>query len=444
MGCCLCAVDALPLRLRLGGMGLAPTRYLGAVGWDGATAHALVCVSRAPPDPMCAVGGLRRGLHYIESARAERGYMTMNNDPAGAGATDSVLPGPKTASGEVDPHGSETARGAGTRLPADGSATQHLVLRVRLDASEVERLSVEAFELGAVAVEERDMTTMVGPERASSDDDPDPAVEPKASDVELLMSFADEQSFHEAVASWRGRFTLTQEVLTGTPWLETWREFFQPIQLRPDLWLVAPWARDAVPAGARAIVIEPEQAFGTGQHVSTRLALDALFSIELRGKSILDVGAGTGVLGLSALLQGAREVTFVDICPHARAACMRNATRNGLADRVRNPVHESLESCGGDFDVVVANIELLPLLDLAPALLQRVAPTGNVVLSGLLDEQVDEMQTALPRSLSRIRLSLDGWSAIIVLSAHSVESSTGEGSGVWGAMRDPAMLSRQP
>ncbi len=362
----------------------------------------------------------------------------MSDETSSSDETDGLRTGLRPALGAARADGAALPGVRPDPLPDSAlAATKHHVLRVRVDASEAEGVGVEAFEFGAVAVEERDTTTMVVPEAADSDRVGEARVEAAAGHVELLMSFADDESLGAAVAAWEGRYALAQEVITGSPWLTSWREFFQPIQLRPDLWLVAPWATDAVPEGARAIIIEPEQAFGTGQHVSTRLALDALFSIEVRDRSILDVGSGTGVLGLTALLQGAREVTFVDICPHARAACLRNAERNRLADRVNVPVHESLETCTGHFDVVVANIELLPLLSLAPSLLQRVAPTGNIVLSGLLDEHVAEMQSALPGNLSRIRLSLDGWSAIIVLPSMPADSETSDASGVWGAMRGP-------
>ncbi len=171
------------------------------------------------------------------------------------------------------------------------------------------------------------------------------------------------------------------------------------------LWVVP---RDAA-APARGVVLrlDPGLAFGTGGHATTALCLEWLAGRSVRDWSVVDYGAGSGILGIAALLLGADHVTAVDHDPQALVATTANATYNGIAptrlevvapDAVTRTTH----------DLVLANILAGPLMSLAPQLTELVKPGGKLVMSGLLIHQVDAVMAHYPRFDLRPR-----WCAIL-------------------------------
>lgn len=166
-------------------------------------------------------------------------------------------------------------------------------------------------------------------------------------------------------------------------WSTHWREHFKPLDFGP-LWVVPTWLE--APAGARAVLrMDPGMAFGTGSHETTALCLERIAELSPIA-SLLDVGTGTGILALSALLLGAKRAVGTDNDPDALAVATENAALNGLADRLelsgRTP-----DSLGDRFSVVVANILAEPLITLAPKIAAAVASGGHLILSGILAPQ---------------------------------------------------------
>jgi ribosomal protein L11 methyltransferase len=185
------------------------------------------------------------------------------------------------------------------------------------------------------------------------------------------------------------------------------------------------------PAGftGRELVIDPGQAFGTGGHASTRLALEAIAALpaaELAGARVLDVGCGSGVLALAALALGAERALGCDLDPLATAAAREAARANGFGARLAL-FTGSLEALGpraaGVFHLVVANLlrrELEPLLG---AIAQAVRPGGLVILSGLLARERGRVEAAL----AALGLAAGG--------AHTLTDATGD---AWLALRASA------
>jgi ribosomal protein L11 methyltransferase len=146
------------------------------------------------------------------------------------------------------------------------------------------------------------------------------------------------------------------------------------------------------PAHVSAIIrLDPGLAFGTGSHPTTRLCLEWLAGAELSGARVIDYGCGSGVLGLAAAVLGAVAVQAVDKDAQALAAARANTAGNGLAGLIRVCRPEELESGA---DVLLANILLGPLLQLAERFAGLLAPGGRVVLSGLLAHQAEECLAA--------------------------------------------------
>jgi ribosomal protein L11 methyltransferase len=168
-------------------------------------------------------------------------------------------------------------------------------------------------------------------------------------------------------------------------WLAVWREGLDAITVGA-LRIAPPW----IDAGPSAIVIEPAQAFGTGHHETTTGCLAALQELDLSGRSVLDVGTGSGVLAIAAGRLGAATVVAVDVDPLAVAAARENAERNGVTLDVRTG---STETAPGSFDVVVANLDTDTIVALAADLRDRTR--GTLIVSGVSVERAAEAVAAL-------------------------------------------------
>ena len=184
------------------------------------------------------------------------------------------------------------------------------------------------------------------------------------------------------------------------PWLSGWRAIYQGLdvtrfRIRPP-WMAAP--EDGLP-----IVVDPRGAFGSGLHPSTRLALMLLDTA--RGKTMLDVGAGSGILSVACARLGAENICAVELEPAARESCARTARENGVMVKVLDSIPAER------FDLVVANMPAATLCKLAANLRAAVAPGGRLIVSGTRSEALPELLRALGGETRELR-SPDGlWAA---------------------------------
>jgi len=196
---------------------------------------------------------------------------------------------------------------------------------------------------------------------------------------------------------------------------EAWRDHAEPIAVNDELVLLPAWlssehVRD-VSDTSRTVEIEPAGSFGLGDHPTTRLSADAVWRLVSRGDRVLDVGCGSGVLSIIAVLRGAREVVAVDIAEAAREATVANAERNGVADVIdaaTTPVHE----IDGQFDVVLANMLAPTLIALSADLRRLTAPSGRLVISGILADRHDHVLEAVRPMVVVSTHVFEGWAAV--------------------------------
>ena len=202
----------------------------------------------------------------------------------------------------------------------------------------------------------------------------------------------------------------TVEELADDDWVRRTQAQFAPIRVDDGLWIVPSWCeppdRDAI-----NIAVDPGLAFGTGSHPTTALCLRWLARELRRGESVLDYGCGSGILAIAAARLGAGRVVGTDIDEQAIAASRANAGANAVPARF---VHaDALDAADSAFDVIVANILANPLRMLAPALAHRARSGGRIVLSGVLEAQVDEVRAAYARWFKmRVWAAEDGWVAL--------------------------------
>ena len=179
--------------------------------------------------------------------------------------------------------------------------------------------------------------------------------------------------------------------LRDRAWEREWLRDFGPMQFGRRLWVLP---GDSEPGDAEAVCVrlDPGLAFGTGTHATTALCLEWLDTMDLRGKTVLDFGCGSGVLAIAALKLGCSHAMATDIDPQAIQATEENARINDVSDRLTATINAA--GINKAFDVVVANILAAPLIELREYIVARVAAGCSLALSGILSGQIDEVLEA--------------------------------------------------
>lgn len=202
----------------------------------------------------------------------------------------------------------------------------------------------------------------------------------------------------------------------GESWRDAWKEHFRPVQLSSRLAVCPSWCEPPTyETGVEVLRLDPGRAFGTGTHETTRLCLGLLDRrlAEAPVSRCLDVGCGSGILSVAVARLGVARVVALDIDPQAAAATRENAARNDVEQKIV-VLCGDLRAVASSYPLVVANILYQILLGLAPVLTARVAPGGVLVLSGLLEAELE--------------------SAARVYGAHGLREQAREVDGEWGAL----------
>lgn len=184
-------------------------------------------------------------------------------------------------------------------------------------------------------------------------------------------------------------------------WRDRWKQYFKPIRVDGGLIVTPPWIEVTPEPGQRVLIVEPGMAFGTAQHETTALCLEGVSALYTTGvvyPRVLDVGAGTGILGIAAGMLGAQTIYGTDIDPQAVRAGVQNAGLNaaGLGHATLQFDTTPIERVAGEWDLVLANILTPTLILLAAPICARVRPDGGrLMLSGILaGEQAAEIVQA--------------------------------------------------
>jgi len=186
--------------------------------------------------------------------------------------------------------------------------------------------------------------------------------------------------------------TIKQQLLEDQVWERTYLDYFKPTVFGDNLWIIPSW-HEPVDTQAVNITLDPGLAFGTGSHPTTALCLEWLDQHPPRNKTVIDFGCGSGILGIAAILLDATHVLFTDIDPQALDASLLNIQRNHLDEsliELKLPHKVNTKPV----DVLIANILSGPLIELESHLASLVKPNGQILLSGILPEQIEDILTA--------------------------------------------------
>ena len=197
---------------------------------------------------------------------------------------------------------------------------------------------------------------------------------------------------------------MTMEGVEDADWENNWKAFYKPMEIGERLMVIPDW-EEADPKGRAALRLNPGLAFGTGGHATTRLCLTALEKIVEPGMKVLDLGCGSGILSIAALLLGAERAFACDIDEKAVDIAYENAALNGVGrerytvlagDVLMDP--RLRRELGGGYHMVVANIVSDVIIALAPAVGDLLVEGGLFLCSGIIDERAGEVRAALEAS----------------------------------------------
>jgi len=281
-----------------------------------------------------------------------------------------------------------------------------LQLTLSLGKSDPSPVEDALFEIGALSVTLED----------AADDpilEPAPGALPLWPTVNVKALFDTEASQHAIVSALQEWFQSLPphqfENIEDRLWEREWLRDFQAMRFGEKLWVCPDGQRPDDP-GAVIIDLDPGLAFGTGTHATTSLCLQWLDAHAPRAKTVIDYGCGSGILAIAALKLGAHVAHGVDIDHQALIASRSNAERNGVMSALTLDLSDQhLQPA----DILLANILAGPLTELAPRLSSLVVPKGWIVLSGVLQEQAETIQTCYSTWFDMDNIAYqDGWARL--------------------------------
>jgi ribosomal protein L11 methyltransferase len=218
-----------------------------------------------------------------------------------------------------------------------------------------------------------------------------------------------------------GTLSMSVVSLDEEDWVNNWKQYYKPLPIGKRLLVLPSW--EERPDTDRIVLkLDPGMAFGTGAHQTTRMCLEFLEKTVRPGDTMLDLGCGSGILSIAARLLGAVQATAVDIDPIAESIAYENAEMNGIGrDGYRVLIGNVLDDLriqreiSGQYPVVAANIVADVIIALAPLARTLVQPGGVFLVSGIIDERVDEVVQALNNSGFAIaeHSRAEGWNAFL-------------------------------
>lgn len=198
------------------------------------------------------------------------------------------------------------------------------------------------------------------------------------------------------------RIELSEASIAEDAWGSSWKRFFQPCRVARRLYVLPAWHRDfKAPRGSRQLFIDPGMAFGTGQHATTQLAIRLALEATKAASTVLDIGCGSGIVGIAVALAGA-HVYASDVDPIAVEATKKNFDANGLRPHALRR-HRGVPRSFPQDDVIIANITARVLAPMARTFAAKLTPRGRLILSGYAERSRRTIEAAMAAAGLHVR-----------------------------------------
>jgi len=220
-----------------------------------------------------------------------------------------------------------------------------------------------------------------------------------------------------------GRLAVELASVREEDWANNWKQYFKPLSVGEKLVIKPSWEEYENRDGRTVLEIDPASSFGTGQHNTTRLCLELLEQELKVGDRVLDLGCGSGILSIAAMLLGAEGVAAVDISENSVKTAMENALKNNIpVEKYRaycgNIIDDEKlrERLGGGYDIITANIVADVIIAMSPYFEKFIKKGGVIILSGIITERAHEVINAVESKGYKIsdRRESDGWAALML------------------------------
>lgn len=235
-------------------------------------------------------------------------------------------------------------------------------------------------------------------------------VSPEENPSEYLL-FLNERLTAEKIA-----YEITSDGVCEEDWANNWKQYFKPMDIGERLRLIPSWEaeNDICDESRKKVVIDPGMAFGSGQHETTRLCMELLERHVNEETTLLDVGTGSGILGIAALVLGAKKAVGVDIDALSVKIAGENAELNGVRNKFELFEGDLAEKVSGKFNLITANIVADIIIRLLPDTKRLLTNDGIIILSGIIDTRIDDVTKAISENnLEVVTLHTErGWAAI--------------------------------
>lgn len=206
-------------------------------------------------------------------------------------------------------------------------------------------------------------------------------------------------------------------------WANNWKQYYKPFRVGKSLVIKPSWEQVEAKDGDKILEIDPASTFGTGQHHTTKMVMETLETVIKGGERVLDLGCGSGILSIAALLLGAENVTVCDIFENAVKTASENIEKNNFTtekyrafcgDIISNSALR--EKIGGGFQVICANIVADVIIGMSGLFAGFLAESGVLIVSGIIDERLDEVLEALVKNGWKkvSALNEEGWNCVLL------------------------------
>ncbi len=218
---------------------------------------------------------------------------------------------------------------------------------------------------------------------------------------------------HQRLAAAQLDYQLSTAGVEQEDWENGWKAYYHAIDIGRRLAVVPSWEEH--PTSRTVLKLDPGMAFGTGTHETTSLCLEVLDRLVQGGERMLDIGTGSGILAIAALLLGAAQAEGVDIDPMCVRTAGENAALNGVSDRLTVLVGDLSDKASGKYQLITANIVANAILHLAPAVPALLEKGGSFIASGIIDTRRDEVIDGLAAAGLEVYevLEKNGWVALL-------------------------------